>query len=153
MQFRKRLRPQQFLEAALFLRRFLVKTPFIFRNFFQVTWTSWKYMVYFSGSSSTWTIWKDHSLVWKWCFLTTSCQPVLKKTKSEKMFPCQVCSRRNHQIPKTHGRCNRPFPSCPSVCFKVRLSAKPLIWIYFFHSLALTKHIFTRKVLRLASFF
>ena len=110
-------------------------------------------MVYVSGSSSTWTVWKDHSLVWKWRFLTTSCQPVLKKTKSEKMFPRPVCNRRDHTIPKTHSWCNRPFPSCPSLCFKARLSAKPLIWTYFFHSLALIKRIFTRKVLRLASFF
>ena len=46
---------------------------------------------------------------------------------------------------------NRPFSSSPSLCFKTRVGAQPLIWKSFFILMQI-KLIFTRKVLHLASF-
>ena len=46
---------------------------------------------------------------------------------------------------------NRSFPSYPSLCFKARVSAKPLIWKLFYIFMQ-TKLIFTKKVLHFASF-
>ena len=46
---------------------------------------------------------------------------------------------------------NRPFPSSPSLCFKTRSSAQPLIWRWFF-ILVQIKLIFTRKGVHLTSF-
>ena len=44
-----------------------------------------------------------------------------------------------------------PFPSSPSLCFKTRSSAQPLIWRWFF-LLEQLKLMFTRKDAHLASF-
>ena len=46
---------------------------------------------------------------------------------------------------------NRSFPSYPSLCFKARVSAKPLIWKLFYIFMQ-TKLIFTKKVSHFASF-
>ena len=46
---------------------------------------------------------------------------------------------------------NRPFPSSPGPLFKTRVGAQPLIWKSFFILMQI-KLIFTRKVVRLASF-
>ena len=48
-------------------------------------------------------------------------------------------------------RKNRSFLSCPSLCFKSRVSAKPPMW-KLFHILIQIKLIFTRKVLHFTSF-
>ena len=49
------------------------------------------------------------------------------------------------------GVINRPFPSSPGLCFKMRVGAQPLIWKSFFILMQI-KLIFTRKVVHLALF-
>ena len=60
-------------------------------------------------------------------------------------IPCQICNL--FYLPLTIGH----FRVFPGLCIKTRLSAQPLIWKWFF-ILVQIKLIFTRKVLRLASF-
>ena len=69
------------------------------------------------------------------------------------------CSLRVCREPRPPSAClclherekNRSSPSYPSLCFKARVSAKPLIWKLFYIFMQ-TKLIFTKKVLHFASF-
>ena len=65
-----------------------------------------------------------------------------QKTKNQK-------KERKEKKHKSSSFQNRPFPVTPSLCFKARLRAKPLIWKGFF--ILMQKNL-TRKVLHLASF-
>lgn len=80
------------------------------------------------GSTTTWTIWEDCSLVWKWCFLSACSQSVFKEVKLEKVFPSQVLvpvsEKRNWCFGKNNPKFTESSQQFASPCYCSSLTSK-----------------------------
>ena len=134
------------------------------RNSFKQKSSKW-----FSYLSMPWKL-VIYSLFWvKLCKIRCMSVEMRKLSKLPSFYPCNIEKRGKknvgHRWPThwtrvamttvwngkkgEHKRFLGHFRVVPSLCFKAKLSAKPLIWRWVLFS---TKLVFTRKVLHLTSF-